>query len=321
MEDRNAVFTVYGVRGSIAAPKAGFMEFGGNTSSYTLRTPSNTLIFLDAGTGIQYAANELKDVADKVLLAISHVHADHISGLAMSPLPWLPNVPYYQGRKVHVAGPEQIFAGLRRHYDGEFNWPVHFSDSPAEIPNMPGIDVGGIEELVESCRVYHVDDSTSFRIMKGNHPVKGGVVLFRFEIQQNGSRKSLVYATDNEFDFVRQDCNRTPVPNENAEPFKATYAEFIRDADLLVADAQFTKEEYLAKNGAMNVRGFGHSYTEQVIDLASRGNVKRLMLTHVSSTHTDTKLTQREEAAKQYAADIHHPLEVLFAKEGARHIL
>ncbi|MFH0869172.1 MAG: MBL fold metallo-hydrolase [archaeon] len=312
---------IWGTRGSMAQPHRDYMEYGGNTSSVTVRTSENSLLFLDAGTGIQYAAKEeLKTLAEKVYLCLSHTHADHVMGLGMSALPWVTFRPEYKNKQAQLIGPEGVVHGLQRFYDGELNknqytkcmanenWPVAATDNPDVKPNMPGITLGYVGKPLEPLEneVCTIDEKTSMKVMRGSHPVSGESLLYRIE---NGG-KSLVYAVDNEFDFLNGG-----VPNKDAEAFEEKYVRFVKGADVLIADAQYTKDEYIGKKPS-NVQGFGHAYIEQVIDLAAKAGVKKVMPFHHHTAHNDAMMREIEQSAKAYAKEKGYNLEVEFAKEG-----
>ena len=305
----NLKIKAHGVRGSIPVSDKAVTEYGGNTASYTIRTDDNTLIFLDAGTGIRSACSELDDVAEQVILAISHVHADHTMGLGMSKLPYINFNPIYNGKKAKMIGPEGLLGGLRQFYDGSKTWPVRATNSEVEPdwkgPNMPGLDFKNLEELIDGSE-KQIDSKTKLETMKGSHPVEGGVLLYKI----SSENKIVVYATDNEFDFLNGG-----VPNPNAEAFKEKYAAFIANADVLIADAQYTEEEYIGKK-PMNVQGFGHSYGEQIVDLANKANVKKVIVTHISPNQTDEMVAEREKALQKYVTEKGYVLQVEFAKEG-----
>lgn len=49
--------TVWGCRGSLAAPGAETVRYGGNTSCVYVQLDDGTRVVLDAGTGIRYSAS------------------------------------------------------------------------------------------------------------------------------------------------------------------------------------------------------------------------------------------------------------------------
>ncbi len=306
--NKKTEFGFYGVRGSFPISDKKFMEFGGNTSAYTLRTPENSLIFLDAGNGLKKASNELDKTANNVYMVISHLHFDHTIGLLDSKLPWMTFNPEYKGKKITVFGPEGVKEGLQQIYDGKKVCPVAFVESSNSSPTMPSFDSNKVIEAEEN-KDYIIDNSTIMTMMKGNHPVEGGVNLYRFDIKKDSGIKRIVYATDNEFDYLSQ-----AKPNPNAEQLKKDYSEFIENADLLVADGQFTIDDYLTPE-PVDVRGFGHSFTEQIAELASKSNVANLVITH-HGYYNDRKMKKRQENLDALIREKYSNLNAKFAKKG-----
>ncbi|MHA2501503.1 MAG: hypothetical protein ACXAE3_01340 [Candidatus Kariarchaeaceae archaeon] len=300
---------VYGVRGSAPISGIPYIRYGGNTASYTLRTSSNTLIFLDAGTGLRIAERQLHRRAEDVYLMISHTHADHIQGFGMTQLPYLTDVEGYEEKKLKIVGPPGITNGLSTFYDGHLIWPVKFTSEENQGPHMFGIDYSNIVEYSGDFQEMQIDSTTTVKMLRGNHPVSGGVVLYRFEMtNHDGNPVVMVYATDNEFDFIN--INQ---PNPDAENYKKRYMEFIRDADVLIADAQYTKHDYFHR-----FQGFGHSYHQQIIDLAEQSNVNLLLLTH-HHLYEDEYMDELKMNLDEYVKDNNCRLKVKLAQEG--HIL
>ena len=61
-------------------------------------------------------------------------------------------------------------------------------------------------------------------------------------------------------------------------------SDLARDADILLHDAQYTREEYVLK------RGWGHSAMEDTLRFAELTGVKKLLLMHHDPNHTDAQL-------------------------------
>jgi ribonuclease BN (tRNA processing enzyme) len=74
---------------------------------------------------------------------------------------------------------------------------------------------------------------------------------------------------------------------------RAQYIDFCQDADLLLHDAQFTKEEYKF------TRGWGHSTFGDAMDLAIEAGVKCLGLFHHDPDRTDDDLGRQVEFCQE----------------------
>jgi CheY-like chemotaxis protein len=141
-----------------------------------------------------------------------------------------------------------------------------------------------------------------------NHP---GLTL-GYRLQAGGV--SMVYATDHEQharpqpEASRQSGARAgalPVHREDQE-----HIEFLRGADLVIHDAQYTAAEYLQKVG------WGHSPMEYTVDVALAAGVKQLALFHHDPLHDDETLDRLVEACRQRVAARHETLDVFAAAEG-----
>ena len=85
---------------------------------------------------------------------------------------------------------------------------------------------------------------------------------------------------------------------------------FLRGADLVIHDAQYTDEQYT------NRVGWGHSTIEYATDVAQAAGVKRLALFHHDPTHDDDMMDRMEAIAKARAAESGSGLDVFAAREG-----
>ncbi|MDP1958095.1 MAG: MBL fold metallo-hydrolase, partial [Rhodocyclaceae bacterium] len=73
---------MWGVRGSIPSPGPHTVRHGGNTTCIEVRTDDDSLIILDAGTGIfPLAQTLLARLPVTANIFITHTHWDHIQGL------------------------------------------------------------------------------------------------------------------------------------------------------------------------------------------------------------------------------------------------
>src|SRR3954468_10697870 len=75
----------WGTRGSIPTPGPGTVRYGGNTPCVEVRTDTDGLIILDAGTGIRELGHALvaggaSNGGISADLFLTHAHWDHIQG-------------------------------------------------------------------------------------------------------------------------------------------------------------------------------------------------------------------------------------------------
>ncbi len=76
--------TLFGTRGSVAAPGPETVRYGGNTSTVEVRGSDGTVLVLDAGTGIRRLGTQIPPDIARVDILLTHLHMDHIQGLGFS---------------------------------------------------------------------------------------------------------------------------------------------------------------------------------------------------------------------------------------------
>jgi DNA-binding response OmpR family regulator len=88
------------------------------------------------------------------------------------------------------------------------------------------------------------------------------------------------------------------------------HVEFLKDADLIIHDAQYTVDEYRTK------RGWGHSTIDYATDVAIAAKARRLALFHHDPAHDDQQVAQLEKYARERAQAAGSKLEIFAAAEG-----
>ncbi|MFZ5880529.1 MAG: MBL fold metallo-hydrolase [Chloroflexota bacterium] len=275
----------WGVRGSYPTPGAATVKYGGNTACVEVRAGERALI-LDAGTGIIPLGRDLAREARmaerplELALFFSHLHHDHTQGFPFFLPAFLPSV------RLHIFGPGAMPETLGRVLESNQSpttFPVSLNDMAA------GKDIRSVREtevivwdadgvrLAESGRGVS-DESVVVRIHRSYaHP--GGVYAYR--IQWRG--KSVVYATDTE-GYVGTDRR---------------LAQFARAADVLIHDAQYSREHYSgALAGFPSTQGYGHSSVDMACEMAAASGVERLCLFHHEPAYDDAMLAALEVHAQ-----------------------
>jgi phosphoribosyl 1,2-cyclic phosphodiesterase len=281
--------TFWGTRGSI--PKAGptTVRYGGNTSCVSVRTDSGTLLVLDCGTGIHELGQVLTRDGDRVdgHLLVGHTHWDHIQGLPFF-------APLFQADNVwHVYGPRGLDSSIDSALAGQMQYtyfPVQLLDFGATIEYHDLVEGQfEIDDVVVTTRYLH-------------HPA----LTLGYRIEADGV--TVVYSTDHEPSHAAGDA---PERLEEVNRDEAYHVAFVRDADLLIHDAQYLREEYTAKVG------WGHSPVEYTVDVAAAAEVRRLALFHHEPTRTDDAVDALVVRARERAAEIGFAGEVFGAVEGS----
>ena len=302
---------IWGTRGSIPAPGADTVKYGGNTICVELRFgEKNRLIIIDAGTGIRLLANDIlkKDLPGgpvKADLFFSHTHWDHIMGFPFFTPIFIP------GTELKIYGPVTYEEdSLEKTIGGQLQYryfPVKYSELSAKIEYI---------HLKED--EFDLGDGMTVKTKYLNHPVS--CLGYRFEF----AGKSFCTLFDHEpfkniFSTDPADPDYDPVVAEEGEIAAREENEkiqnFYRGADLLIHDCQYTEQEYLSSK-----KGWGHSYFDYVVSSAQRGNVKKLLLIHHDPMRTDDQL---DELANYCNSLIQGKtiMQVSMAREGQEFIL
>jgi len=289
--EAKALVTFWGTRGSISTPGRITEKYGGNTPCVTV-SHQQTVVILDAGTGIRNFGLDITQESERrgeplaLHLFLSHTHWDHIQGLPFF------QPAYDRETKLTIYGSpnkERFLASvLKGQMDADY-FPVSLSDFAADIRiweiSREVIELGPITVDWQE-QVYH----------------PGGSVRYRLGI--NGKR--IVYATDVELNQVLDGRG----DRREKEASLRDYLDFIRGADLLIADGQYTEEEYVSKVG------WGHSSIPVLFDVISRAGVKRLAVFHHDPQHSDTFLDDLWMKVRAKYPHEEYDMDLFWAREG-----
>ncbi len=276
----------WGTRGSIAAPGRHTATYGGNTACVEVRTADGTRLILDCGTGARVLGLQLLRAAApprRLHLFLSHTHWDHIQGFPFFEPAFLPatDLHIYAPRGFHRSM-EDAMAGLMQHP----YFPVKLHDLRSRLH---------FTELEEGAfRVGEVSIATHFV----NHTAP----TLAYRLSNGGA--TVAYVTDHE-PFWK------PAGLLFHHPGDLSHVAFVKGADLLIHDAQYTAEEYA------NRTGWGHSTVEYATDVAVAAGVSRLALFHHDPTHDDATVERLEGEAQARIAAYGTALEIFAAAEGS----
>ena len=276
----------WGTRGSIAAPGPTTARYGGNTSCVELRASDGTLIVLDCGTGARELGLHLVRTEPqpyRIHLFIGHTHWDHIQGFPFFVPAFLP------GTELNIYAPLGFQHGLEEAMAGQMEYsyfPVKLRELRSRI-HFTELDEGFFrvgEVLVETQYLNHTAPTIAYRMSTGG--------------------ATIAYVTDHEPFWSTEG-------RVSRHPGDERHIEFLRGANLVVHDAQYTEEEY--RGGKV---GWGHSSVDYAVDVALAAGVDRLVLFHHDPTHDDATMDAMQATARARVAAAGGALDVLAGAEG-----
>jgi phosphoribosyl 1,2-cyclic phosphodiesterase len=247
--------TLWGTRGSLAAPGPETARYGGNTSCVEVRDRAGTVLVLDAGTGIRRLGTALPQGLARVDLLLTHLHMDHLQGLGFF-------APLFNPRaEVHIWGPASTTMCLRERLTRYLSpplFPVHLRDLPCQLTlhEVPCGEFEIGEFRITSSLICHPGPTVGYRI------TSAGAVL--------------AYMPDHEPALGAQTFFL-------GEDWTSGY-EVAAGVDLLIHDAQYSSAEYTSRIG------WGHSSLVQALAFATLAGVKHLVPFHHDPAHTDSDL-------------------------------
>jgi phosphoribosyl 1,2-cyclic phosphodiesterase len=246
--------TFWGVRGSVPTPGPDTSRYGGNTSCVTVQADPDSLVVLDAGSGICQLGHHFPDGVERVDIMLTHLHMDHIIGLGFF------SGLYREGLDVHLWGPDSTIGKLRERLSRYLSpplFPVRLRELPCRLSlhslpldtfSLPGFEV-------TTALVCHPGATVGYRIT---------------------GDATLAYLPDHE-----------PALGARTFPELACWTsgyDLIAGADLLIHDAQYTDDEYTTR------LGWGHSTIGHTVALAEFAEVRHLVPFHHDPSHDDARL-------------------------------
>ena len=269
----------WGARGSIPVSGKQYIKYGGSTTCVEVRSKTNELVIIDAGSGIRLLGKELlKNSRNNFNMLFTHSHWDHVLGFPFF-------APIYN-KKTHIkimgcsfsSDPVREIIAKTMQPPG---FPVKFEEISARFEFASvcasGCDIGGMQVL--PIELSHPNNGLGYRFCEGG--------------------RTFVFLTDNELGFVH--------PGGRAF---CDYLAFSRGADLLVHDADYTDAEYPRR------KTWGHSTWQQALDLAVKAEVRAFGLFHHNQDRSDAEVDRTVAECTRLARRAGSKLKCFAVKEG-----
>ena len=230
--------------------------YGGNTACVQVHEEGGPSILVDFGSGArEYASHVMKTqgpvAPEPYHVLMSHFHWDHIMGFPF----FMP--AYIPGNVVNIYSCHDNVEEAFRRQHGAPSFPVPFDVLGADIRF----------HIIEP-EVTHEINGYKVTPHELNHAGRA----YGFAIER--AERKIVYASDAE---------HKPEMISDSYP----YIDFIRNADVLIFDAQYSLAE------ATSVKeDWGHSSNVVGVELALMGEVKHLLFFHHEPLNDDHRLDQ-----------------------------
>jgi phosphoribosyl 1,2-cyclic phosphodiesterase len=251
--------------------------YGGNTSCVVVEHGDAAPILLDLGTGLRpYGCVWPVGKVFQGTALVSHLHWDHVQGLPFFGPALAPNSSldiYAPAQNDGRSVAEAFDAFMRPPY-----FPITIDQIPAEI-SFNDCDEGTFEV-------------GPFSVMARLIPHVGATLGFRIE----AGGRTIAYLPDHQ------------QPVDGGFDVAPGAMELCRDVDLLIHDAQYTRDEFVEK------AHWGHCSIDYAVALAAKARVKQLALFHHDPSHTDAQLDDLIECAADVGAKL--GISVVGAREG-----
>lgn len=247
---------IWGSRGSLPSPSPENNYFGGNTSCVEL-VHEDTLLILDAGSGIRPLGYTIPTSVTRIDILLTHLHLDHIMGLGFFLPIYNPNI------SVNIWGPSStnhdLDTRLSRYLSPPL-FPVRMCDLPCKLEikeiNHSHFSIGSLN--ITSDFVTHPGPTLGYRV--------------------SSEKSTVAYIPDHE-----------PALGQATFPGNPDWTsgfDLAHEADILLHDAQYTSQEYSTRIG------WGHSAMHHALQFAKFTEAKHLLFFHHDPSHTDTQLRQ-----------------------------
>ena len=279
-----------GSRGSIPTPGSSFSEYGGNTSCIQIIDDEENYIILDAGSGIKnlnkYALESQKKES---IILLTHFHWDHIIGIPFF-------IPFYSSEyKFTIYGPKESSVEMYNTINNilaKDYFPINLEQFAAKVD---------FEEFYEGKKINF--GNMTIEALWVNH----SCYTLSYKITSNN--KVIVYLTDHEPYKKRLHIVHPTLKHYNADLLHARLVDYIRGADLLIVEGEYTKTEYEKHIG------WGHSTFNDAIQLAIDSNVPYTVTHHHNQERTDEQLKLIHHKFLAYLKKENINLNLAFAKE------
>jgi phosphoribosyl 1,2-cyclic phosphodiesterase len=285
----------WGARGSVPSPGPDTVRYGGHTACLEVRDADDTLLVLDAGTGLRALGRTLAP-GTVAHVFLTHQHGDHVHGLPHF-------APLLRGSAHGGGDADREDPGPRVHLTSgtasreELQAVLATLVSPPFFPPLAAAPERVAVHAFAADAPAAVTPRLVVHRLAARHP--GGAVVLRIDDEHG---PAIAYAPDNELDYASSDPDVTS--------WRRGLARALHGVPLLVHDATYRDEE-LPRH-----RGWGHSSALEATRFALECAARRLVLFHHHPDRSDAEVDALVQAGRMAAERAGRALEVIGGAEG-----
>lgn len=298
----------WGARGTMPSPGPHTVRYGGHTSCLEVRAADDTLLVLDAGTGLRSLGQKLGP--DEIThLFLTHQHSDHVIGLPhFAPLMRDVGVLATAGAAATEASDRAVASadlpfGPRVYLTsgtasrGEVHALLDTLLSPPLFPPIGAvIERVGVQAFSDGAPA-EVTSQLFVHRFPARHP--GDAAILRIDDSQGAA---IAYAPDNELDYASTDAE--------VIAWRRGLTLALHGVPILIHDAMYTEAELPRHHG------WGHSSALEATRFAMECVAGLLVLFHHHPDRSDEAMDALVQECRQLVALSGSSLRVIAAWEG-----
>jgi phosphoribosyl 1,2-cyclic phosphodiesterase len=264
--------------GSRSKNLSSFSQYGTHTPCISLSIKEHTLVF-DAGSGIEALGAKIAKTGQvkEIRIFLTHFHRAHVEGLLS-------------------------FSSAQ-----SANTLIHIAAAPEPGKTLPTL-VG--ETLTTPGKTFPKAQFELHELRERSYKILPGIILHAFHANHPGTSLGFVLEAAGRKVAYVPDAEVYGPDVTAFQDYDEKFSNICTGVDVLIHDARYTQEDY-EKN-----KSLGHSGFLNIVGLAAKAKVKRLILFHQDALYGDADLDKMAAEVLNFLSQKGSPMLCEIAREG-----